>query len=122
MANDSIYAGSSKQELPSPSEIKHNNEIIWSSSTGRTSTGKMVGDVIAEKKTVDITWEYLRDADISQIREHLKAGFFDMWLPDCGELVKITVYRATLAYDDVGPLGDGYGHLYKTATVNVTQQ
>lgn len=122
MGNSSIYAGSSRTELPSPTSIKHNDEIIWSTNTGRTSTGKMVGDVIAEKKNLEITWEFLRDPDIRLIRQQIKAGFFDIWLPDCGETLKITAYRSTLAYEDGGPLGDGYGHLYRTATVSVIQQ
>ena len=89
MGYKDIYAGGSKTKLPSPTLLKVDNEIIWSSTTGRTSTGKMVGDVIAEKKTVDITWECLRDADLTVIRKTMKAGFFEFWLPDCGELVKI---------------------------------
>ncbi len=117
-----IYAGSTKTKLPSPSTLKVDNEIIWSSNTGRTSTGKMVGDVIAEKTTVDITWECIRDADLKTIKTCLKAGFFDFYLPDCGELVKITVYRGTISAEDRGELGDGLGHWYKTVTCSVIQQ
>ncbi len=40
--------------LPAPTVIKIDNEIIWSSNTGRTSSGAMAGDVVAEKKTVTI--------------------------------------------------------------------
>lgn len=36
--------------LPAPTVIKIDNEIIWSSNTGRTSSGAMAGDVVAEKK------------------------------------------------------------------------
>lgn len=117
-----IYAGESKTKLPSPTVIKADNEIIWSSTTGRTSTGKMVGDVIAEKMTVDITWECLRDKDLAVIRKSLKAGFFNFWLPNCGELLKITVYRGTISSEDRGELGDGLGHWYKTVTCSVIQQ
>ena len=122
MPNIDIYAGESKTKLPSPSSLKVDNEIIWSSNTGRTSTGKMVGDVIAEKTTVDITWECLRDSDLKTIKNYLKAGFFDFWLPDCGELVNITVYRGTISAEDRGALGDGLGHWYKTVTCSVIQQ
>ena len=117
-----IYAGTAKTKLPSPSTLKVDNEIIWSSNTGRTSTGKMVGDVIAEKDTVEITWECLRDSDLKTIKTCLKAGFFDFYFPECGELVKITVYRGTISSDDRGELGDGLGHWYKTVTCSVIQQ
>lgn len=122
MGYKDIYAGGSKTKLPSPTLLKADKEIIWSSTTGRTSTGKMVGDVIAEKKTVDITWECLRDADLTVICKTMKAGFFEFWLPDCGELVKITVYRGTISSEDRGEIGDGLGHWYKTVTCSVIQQ
>mgnify|MGYP000583136728 CR=1 FL=1 len=36
--------------LPSPVSISTTDEILWSSNTGRsTSSGKMLGDVIAEE-------------------------------------------------------------------------
>lgn len=122
MSDINIYAGDSKTQLPSPSVIKVDNEIIWSSTTGRTSTGKMVGDVIAEKDTVDITWQCIRDADLKTIKNCLKAGFFSFWFPDCGETVEITVYRGTISAEDRGDLGDGLGHWYKTVTCSVIQQ
>lgn len=37
-------------ELPAPVSMSVADEIIWSSDTGRTLTGTMVGDVVAEKK------------------------------------------------------------------------
>ena len=36
--------------LPAPVEMAVNDEIIWSSDTGRTLDGTMMGDVVAEKK------------------------------------------------------------------------
>ena len=47
--------------LPAPTVIKIDNEIIWSSNTGRTSSGTMAGDVVAEKKTITIEWGVLRE-------------------------------------------------------------
>ena len=45
------------QELPAPVSIKVDDEIIWSSSTGRALDGTMLGDVVAEKK---MSWFLLR--------------------------------------------------------------
>ena len=44
------------QELPAPVSIKVDDEIIWSSSTGRALDGTMLGDVVAKKKTLSISW------------------------------------------------------------------
>ena len=42
------------QALPAPDSIKVDDEIIWSSSTGRSLDGTMLGDVVAEKKNISI--------------------------------------------------------------------
>ena len=41
-------------ELPDPVSISVNDEIIWTADTGRTLSGLMIGDVVAEKKNVNI--------------------------------------------------------------------
>lgn len=43
--------------LPAPTTLSVNDEIIWSSDTGRTLSGYMVGSVIAEKKNLSIKWD-----------------------------------------------------------------
>lgn len=46
--------------LPTPTSLTTSDEIIWSSNTGRsTVSAKMLGDVIAEKKTFSIGWQWL---------------------------------------------------------------
>ena len=49
------------QELPAPVSIKVDDEIIWSSSTGRALDGTMLGDVVTEKKTLSINWGILKE-------------------------------------------------------------
>ena len=49
------------QELPAPVSIKVDDEIIWSSSTGRALDGTMLGDVVAKKKTLSISWGVLQE-------------------------------------------------------------
>lgn len=48
-------------ELPAPVSMSVADEIIWSSDTGRTLTGTMVGDVVAEKKNLSIKWNWLTE-------------------------------------------------------------
>ena len=59
--------------LPAPTVIKIDNEIIWSSNTGRTSSGAMAGDVVAEKKTVTIEWGVLQESEMAKIRKKIKS-------------------------------------------------
>ena len=49
--------------LPSPVEISIDDEIIWSSDSGRDLSGLFAGDVIATKKTISIQWVIHMDQD-----------------------------------------------------------
>lgn len=44
-----------------------NREKIWSSNTGRTTSGKMVGTVVAVKTTLKIKWPILTPAQVATI-------------------------------------------------------
>ena len=61
------------QELPAPVSIKVDDEIIWSSSTGRALDGTMLGDVVAEKKTLSINWGILKEYEMALIKNKLIA-------------------------------------------------
>ncbi|MDO5547960.1 MAG: hypothetical protein Q4F79_05670 [Eubacteriales bacterium] len=107
--------------LPSPVKISSSDEIIWSSRTGRSAaSGKMLGDVIAEKKTIDVEWGILTETELNRIRHALTAGFFSFSLYD-GEEVSIMVYRGTIQTEHLGYIGDGT-YYYKSATVSIIQQ
>lgn len=75
-----IYAGSPLVQLPSPIEIASAEQIIWSENTGRAQSGesqaKMIGDVVAEKKTFEIKWGILTQSQYNSIKTHLPTGFF----------------------------------------------
>lgn len=108
-------------ELPAPDSISIDDEIIWSSDTGRTLDGTMIGDVIAEKKSMKITWGILTDTQMAQIKEHLIAGFFPITFHDTGSDVTIESYRGTLSKEQIGRLDDGIFY-YKTASVDIVQR
>ena len=62
--------------LPAPTTLTTADEIIWSSNTGRsTVSAKMLGDVIAEKKTFSVGWQWLTSAERKIITDNLKSGF-----------------------------------------------
>lgn len=107
--------------LPAPVQITSSEEVIWSSRTGRSSgSGKMIGDVIAEKTTVDIEWGVLTEAEVQKIQQALGSGFFTFSLYDCGE-VTITVYRGTLKKEHLGYIGDG-AYYYKSVSVSLIER
>lgn len=107
--------------LPAPTVIKIDNEIIWSSNTGRVSSGNMTGDVVAEKKTITIEWGVLQESEMTKIRKNLIAGFFPFVFNGGGVNLSITSYRGTISEDHIGLLGDGI-YWYKKATVKIIQK
>lgn len=108
-------------ELPAPVKISTSDEIIWSSNTGRsTESGKMVGDVIAEKTTIDIEWGVLTETEMKKISANLKSGFNPFTFRDDGISITITAYRGTLKKEHLGYVGGAY--YYKSATVSIVQQ
>ena len=50
------------------------DEPIWSSNTGRSSTGKMIGDIVAWKTTIEISWPPLTFAEMKAIRDAIRSG------------------------------------------------
>lgn len=107
--------------LPAPVSITVNDEIIWTSDTGRTLSGYMAGDVVAEKKNLSIKWGFLTEAEMVLIKQHLVAGFFPFTFRDDGVDITIESYRGTLSKEQYGWLGDGI-FWYRSATVDIIQR
>lgn len=107
--------------LPAPVSMSVNNEIIWTSDTGRLMNGIMVGDVIAEKCTVSIKWGVLTETEMKLIREKLISGFFPFTFRDDGIDITIESYRGTLSKEHLGYIGDGI-YYYKSASVEIIQR
>lgn len=108
--------------LPSPVEISTTDEIIWSSNTGRsTASGKMLGDVIAEKETFSIKWGVLTKAEQQKIKNNLKSGFYPVSFIFDDETVTLSVYRGTITSVSLGYVGDGI-YYYKSVTCDIIEQ
>ena len=108
-------------ELPAPVQLSTADEIIWSSSTGRVSDGTMVGDIVTEKKTLNIVWGILKESEVALIKNSLISGFFPITFRDDGHEITISAYRGTLSKEHIGQLTDG-NYWYKSVTVQVIQQ
>ncbi|MGN1157180.1 MAG: hypothetical protein ACI4TK_13465 [Agathobacter sp.] len=121
MAMLTVVTSDGAVELPAPVSISLGSEIIWSSNTGRISTGKMVGDVVAEKEKVTISWQNLLKEEYDLIKESLKAGFWPLIINVDGEPYQISAYRGTLTRVPMGQLGDGK-YYYKTVSTEIVEQ
>lgn len=64
-------------DLPSPTKISVSREQLWNSKTGRSvKTGKMLGAVIGEKRTLDVEWYLVTAEQYKIIKNALVKGFF----------------------------------------------
>lgn len=103
--------------LPAPVKITSNDEIIWSSNTGRDDAGLMLGTVVAEKRTIDITWGVLTQAQMEDIMAAMPAGFFTFVLGSAS----LTVYRGAFTGEQLGDIGDGNSY-YRSLSVSVIER
>lgn len=119
MAKKILWAG--EIILPAPVSLRINDELIWTSDTGRTLSGIMVGDVVAEKKTLGIQWGILTETEMLLIKNTLTAGFFPISFHDDGVDLTIESYRGTLAKEQIGRLADGIFY-YRSVSVDIVQR
>ena len=108
-------------ELPSPTSIQFDDEIIWSSDSGRDLSGLFAGDVVAQKKTVTVGWGVLTEAEVKTLQQKLVAGYFPLTFRDAGGMVTIESYRGTLSTVALGEVGDGIFY-YKSASCKIIQR
>ena len=107
--------------LPSPVSIQIDDEIIWSSESGRDLSGLFAGDVIAQKKTVTISWGILTEAQVVLLQQNLVSGYFPLTFRDAGGSVTIDSYRGTLSKVALGDIGDGVFY-FKSASCKIIQR
>lgn len=107
--------------LPAPVSITDSDQTIWSANTGRTSSGQMVGTVVAEKKTFTIKWGVLTDTEVALIKKHMPTGFFDLTIRNADGEKTHTVYRSALEKEVLGYMGGG-GFYYRSLSVTLVEQ
>lgn len=79
-------------------QIALNNEIIWSSNTGRTTSGLMMGDIIANKATLSLEFQWISVTNFNTILNAVNSSpFFTVQVKlDNITLADITAYRSTV--------------------------
>lgn len=80
--------------------ITFSKEKIWSKNTGRTASGKMVGDVIAIKTTMSISFPVLSGEQVKELDAALEPAFIDVYFKDPrkNEYTTKTFYAGTPSY------------------------
>lgn len=104
MTPTGLYFGGVK--MPTPITVSFTNNKLWSANTGRTAGGKMVGDIIGIKKTISITWQGLKPADVVKINNYISnanRSFFTLKILDETFVEKTyTVYASDTTYEILG--------------------
>ncbi len=119
MARRILWSGSTT--LPAPTAISVGDEIIWSANTGRSANGAMIGDVVAQKKNVSVTWGILTESEMAVIKSVCTAGFFTISFHDDAVDLTIRAYRSTLTKEAIGYLSDG-SYYYRSASLSIIQK
>lgn len=107
MANLDIVA--SDILLPSPTSVSLNDTLLWTSDTGRTLAGTMVGDITGAYITVNLKWQMLTQEEFKILKNAIRDGenglrkFFPLIISDLD--MDMQVYRGAIAYS-VRTVGD----------------
>ena len=95
-----VYINNVAMPVPAVNGISIADEPIWSSKTGRNTKGKMIGDIVARKTTISITWPPLSFSQAALIRDTIRnaGAFFSLEYYDtsASERVTKTVYAGNV--------------------------
>ncbi|MCC8063770.1 MAG: hypothetical protein LIO70_01635 [Clostridiales bacterium] len=96
-----LTIGGVKMPTPALEGLTITREKIWSSDTGRTASGKMVGTIVAVKTKVAIKWPVLTMDEVETIEGAVSSStpFVTMTYTDMtGAVTTKTVYFGTPSY------------------------
>ena len=117
-----LYINGVKMPDPALEGITISKEKIWSSNAGRTTSGKMVGTVVAVKTTLKIKWPPLTPAQTAVVENAVSgSAFVPVTFTDAtGSTVTKTMYFGTPSYT-VYSWADGVQYI-KDVTVDGIEQ
>ena len=97
-------------DLPSPTKISVSKEQLWNSKTGRSvKTGKMLGAIIGEKRTLNVEWQKLTAAEFEEVMDALPTGFFGKvkYQTSANSAIETLdeVYHGPITYEHRGYIG-----------------
>lgn len=102
MTVSELYINDVQMPTPAAEGVTITSEKVWSSNTGRASSGGMVGTIVAIKTTISITWPPLTMAQVATIEAAVSdtdKPFVPLKYTDMsGATVTKTVYFGTPTY------------------------
>lgn len=114
-------------DVPTPSKINVTDELVWGSNTGRTQSGKMIGDFKGFKAKVEVQWSTLTKQQMKTLRDALhstkpffKIQYWDIENSASGGMVTKTVYMNEIPRQ-LYSLVNGY-QLYQEVEVHFIEQ
>lgn len=109
------------KDMPIPSAIGFEDEVLWSSNTGRSSNGETNGDIIDYKKKIKLTWDLLTREEMKLLKQALKPAFFSIYFLDDEDntFKTITCFRSNISSS---VYGYAFSHTYKDVSVDLTQK
>lgn len=112
-------------QIPAPDKngFKRTKNKLWSANTGRTASGKMVGDIVAVKYSLTIKWSELTSSDVTEIENAVSSSaFFPVVFPaeGTGEELTKNFYAADLTYDTKIVINGE--EIYKDFTIELIEQ
>ncbi len=100
------------------------DEPIWASNTGRSSTGKMIGDIVAWKTTITVSWPPLTFGEVEKLRNAIVSAdpFFKIKYYDIktDSMQEKTVYTGNIPRT-LYSLAEGY-QKYTDITITFVEQ
>lgn len=85
--------------LPALEGVTVSREKIWSANTGRSSSGKMLGTIVAVKTTIKVRWPPLTLAEAKKIEKAVAEEYFAVKLTRNGDKIfEGTMYAGTPSY------------------------
>ena len=87
-------------EMPPVKELTVTREPIWSKNTGRSANGTMVGDIVAYKTKLQITFVPLSDSQAAVLAAATRPAFFDVRYhdPEDNEKKTVKMYAGSLPF------------------------
>lgn len=64
--------------IPDPTSITISRNKVWAQNTGRTKSGKYVGDLIAVKWRIDATWNNISETKAQEIINAFEPSFVNI--------------------------------------------
>lgn len=102
MRIDEITVNGYSIPVPDENGFKRTKNKLWSSNTGRTASGKMVGDIKAVKYSLEFSWKTLTASQIISLEAAVGTdAFFPVVFPEEGTGKKLnkTFYAADMTYE-----------------------